>query len=185
MENEGAGLDTMYQDEALLANHNDASTIDQQGFGAVNYLASDDYLADTNDDHTICTMGQRRMTDAAYDQKVHSLNKSQSLAFQKVWNCTTAQHEYQMHAVESPPEPLRFLITCGAGTGKSHMTSVVHERFERAQIGNGGACMLMAESAFNIGGFTTHKALNLPVERDRSANYRMLVSERFHSMRHL
>ena len=29
MENEGAGLDTMYQDEALLANHNDASTIDQ------------------------------------------------------------------------------------------------------------------------------------------------------------
>ena len=131
MENEGAGPDPIYYDEALLAdNHSGALTTDQQGVGEVNYLASndylaDDYLADADDDRTVRAMGQRRMTDAEYHQKVESLNESQRLAFQKVLNYTTARHEYQMHAVESPPEPLRLFITGGAGTGKSHVISVV------------------------------------------------------------
>ena len=116
----GAGPDPIYYDEALLAaNHNGALTTDQQGVGEVNYLASDDYLADADDDRTVRTMGQRRMTDAEYRRKVDSLNESQCLAFQKVLNYTAARHEYQMHAVQSPPEPLRLFITGGTGTGKS------------------------------------------------------------------
>ena len=84
MENEGAGPDPIYYDEALLAaNHSGALTTDQQGVGEVNYLASDDYLADADDDRTVRTMGQRRMTDAEYHRKVDSLNESQRLAFQK------------------------------------------------------------------------------------------------------
>ena len=117
-----------------------------------------------------------------------SLNESQRLAFQKVLNYTTARHEYQMHAVESPPEPLRLFITGGAGTGKSHVISVVHEHFERAQIGDGCACMLMAPTgvaAFNIGGLTIHKALNLPVEHGKRTAYHKLASERLHGMRRL
>ena len=81
-----------------------------------------------------------------------------------------------MHAVESPPEPLRLFITGGAGTGKSHVISVVHEHFERAQIGDGCACMLVA--AFNIGGLTIHKAFNLPVEHGKRTAYCKLASER-------
>ena len=144
----------------LADNHSSALTTDQQGVGEVNYLASDDYLADADDDRTVRAMSQRRMTDAEYRRKVDSLNESQRLALQKVLNYTTARHEYQMHAVESPPE---VFITGGAGTGKSHVISVVHEHFERAQIGDGCACMLMAPTgvaAFNIGGLTIHKALN-------------------------
>ena len=129
------------------------------------------------------------MTDAEYHRKVDSLNESQRLAFQKVLNYTTARHEYQMHAVESPPpEPLRLFITGGAGTGKSHVISVVHEHFERAQIGDGCACMLMAPTgvaAFNIGGLTIHKVLNLPVEHGKRTAYRKLASERLHGMRRL
>ena len=54
MENEGAGPDPIYYDEALLtANHSGALTTDQQGVGEVNYLASDDYLADADDDRTV------------------------------------------------------------------------------------------------------------------------------------
>ena len=91
MENEGAGPDPIYYDEALLAhNHSSALTSDQQGVGEVNYLASDDYLADADDDRTVRAMGQRRMTDADYHRKVDSLNESQCLAFQKVLNYTTA-----------------------------------------------------------------------------------------------
>ena len=67
MENEGAGPDPIYYDEALLAdNPSSALTTDQQGVGEVNYLASDDYLADADDDRTVRAMGQRRMTDADY-----------------------------------------------------------------------------------------------------------------------
>ena len=130
-------------------------------------------------------MGQRRMTDAEYRRKVDSLNESQRLAFQKLLNYTTARHEYQMHAVESPPEPLRLFITGGAGTGKSHVISVVHEHFEHAQIGDGCACMLMAPTgvaAFNIGGLTIHKA---PVELGKRTAYRKLASERLHGTRRL
>ena len=93
-----------------------------------------------------------------------------------------------MHAVESPPEPLRLFITGGTDTGKSRMISVVHEHFERAQIGDGCACMLMAPTGvavFNIGGLTIHKALNLPVEHGKRTTYRKLASERLHSMRRL
>ena len=93
-----------------------------------------------------------------------------------------------MHAVESPPEPLMLFITGSAGTGKSHVISVVHEHFERAQIGDGCACMLMAPTgvaAFNIGGLTIHKALNLPVEHGKRTPYRKLASERLHGMRRL
>ena len=70
----------------------------------------------------------------------------------------------------------------------SHVISVVHEHFERAQIGDGCACMLMAPTgvaAFNIRGLTIHKALNLPVEHGKRTAYRKLVSERLHGMRRL
>ena len=70
-------------------------------------------------------------------------------------------------------------------TGKSHVISVVHEHFERAQIGDGCACMLMAPTgvaAFNIGGLTIHKA---PVEHGKRTAYRKLASERLHGMRRL
>ena len=44
MENEGAGPDPMYYDEALLANHGEGLVAtDHQGFGEVNYLALEDF----------------------------------------------------------------------------------------------------------------------------------------------
>ena len=62
MENEGAGPDPIYYDEALLAdNHSGTLTTDQQGVD--DYLASDDYLADADDDRTVRAMGQRRTHD--------------------------------------------------------------------------------------------------------------------------
>ena len=48
--------------------------------------------------------------------------------------------------------------------------------------------MLMAPTrvaAFNIGGLTIHKALNLPLEHGKRTAYRKLVSKRLHGMRHL
>ena len=64
-----------------------------------------------------------------------------------------------------------MFITGGIGTGKSHVISVIEEHLERAHIGAGKACDLMAPTgvaAFNIGGLTIHQALNLPVENGNS-----------------
>ena len=73
------------------------------------------------------------------------------------------------------PSPFRMFITGGAGTGKSHMMSVIKEHLERADIGAANACILMAPTgvaAFNIGGLTIHRAPNLPEEHGNSTTYR-------------
>ena len=83
-------------------------------------------------------------------------------------------------ARKTPPESLRLFITGGAGTGKSHVISVINKHLERAQLGAVEACILMAPTsvaAFNIGGLTIHRALNLPVEHGRNTRYRPLNAE--------
>ena len=73
------------------------------------------------------------------------------------------------------PSHVRMFITGGAGTGKSLVISVIKEHLERSHIGAGKACVLMAPTgvaAFNIGGLTIHRALNLPVEHGNSTSYR-------------
>ena len=55
-----------------------------------------------------------------------------------------------------------------------------------AHTKSGNACMLAAPTgvaAFNIGGLTIHRALNLPVEHDRSTAYKKLSAERLHELR--
>ena len=69
------------------------------------------------------------------------------------------------------PNPLCIFITRSAGTGKSHVISVIKEHLEHAHIGDENACVLMAPTgvaAFNIGGLTIHQSLNLPVEHGNS-----------------
>ena len=44
----------------------------------------------------------------------------------------------------TPPESLRLFITGGAGTGKSHVISVIKEQLEHAHLGVVEACILMA-----------------------------------------
>ena len=91
-----------------------------------------------------------------------------------------------MRTRESMPSPFRMFITGGAGTGKSHVISVIKEHLERTHIGAGNACVLMAPTgvaAFNIGGLTIHRALNLPVEHGNSTTYRKLGAERLKDLR--
>ena len=77
------------------------------------------------------------------------------------------------------PNPLRIFITGSAGTGKSHVISVIKEHLECAHIVDENACILIAPTgaaAFNIGGLTIHRALNLPVEHGNSTACRKLPS---------
>ena len=86
-----------------------------------------------------------------------------------------------MRERETLPEPLYLFITGGAGTGKSHIISVIKEHIERALTGSQIACLLMGPtgvSAFNIGAVTVHHALCLPVEHNSSTRYTKLSAER-------
>ena len=107
------------------------------------------------------------MTDAEYNSKVAGLNDSQREAFDQIVLWTSERHQYFMGESNSLPEPLHLFITGGAGTGKSHLISIIKEHIERSHTGSQNACMLVAPTgvlAFNIGGLTIHYAFWLPVE---------------------
>uniref|UniRef100_A0A1X7VSS7 ATP-dependent DNA helicase n=1 Tax=Amphimedon queenslandica TaxID=400682 RepID=A0A1X7VSS7_AMPQE len=48
-----------------------------------------------------------------------------------------------MKTRKSMPSPFCMFITGGAGTGKSHVISVINKNLERAHIGAGNACILI------------------------------------------
>ena len=99
---------------------------------------------------------------------------------------TRSLYSYQMGTLDTPPRPLRMFITGGTGTGKSHVISVIREHLERTHLGAGSRCILMAPTgvaAFNIGGLTIHRALNLPVEHSHSTRYHKLSADKFDQLR--
>ena len=116
------------------------------------------------DDTDNSILSWRRMTDAEYINKVAGLNDSQRDAFDRVVQYTHARHQYYMRERESLPEPLHVFITGGAGTGKSHLISVIKEYIERSHTQSQNACMLVAPTGVAIGGLTIHYAFQLPVE---------------------
>ena len=131
-------------------------------------------------------LSRRQMTDVEYNNKVAGLNNSQREAFDRVVQYTRARHRYYMSERESLPEPLHVFITGGAGTGKSHLISVIKEHIERSHTGSQNACMLVAPTgvaAFNIGGLTIHYAFQLPVEHGNLTKYTKLNAERLHQLR--
>ena len=130
------------------------------------------------------TSSRRTMTNAEFEQKFATLNESQRGAFACVVEYTGARHQHHMGEWVAL-SPLQLFITGGAGTGKSHVISVIHDHIERTYTGSGNACMLVAPTgvaAFNIVGLRIHHALNLPVEQDRSTAYKKLIVERLHEL---
>ena len=138
------------------------------------------------DDTDSNILSRRRMTDAEYNSKVASLNDSQQEAFDQIVQWTRERHQYFMGETNSFPEPLHLFITGGAGTGKSHLISVIKEHIERSHTGSQNACMLVAPTgvaAFNIGGLTIHYAFWLPVEHGNFTRYNKLSAEKLHQLR--
>ena len=138
------------------------------------------------DDTNSNILSRRRMTDAEYNSKVAGLNDSQREAFDQIVQWTCKRHQYFMGESNSLPEPLHLFITGGAGTGKSHLISVIKEHIERSHTGSQNACMLVAPTgvaAFNIGGLTIHYAFWLPVEHGNFTRYTKLSAVKLHQLR--
>ena len=188
---EGTGLDPVYDQELYLDPLATAAANPRgEGVGDIvggNAGDNHDFFADLHDGATLNAMSQRRFTDTEFADKVASLNESQQVAYRVIMEFTCSLHNYQMGTAEALPQPLRLFITGGAGTGKSHVISVIREHLEHTHLGAGKRCELMAPTsvaAFNIGGLTIHKALNLqPVEHGRNTKYRKLSADRLNDLR--
>ena len=118
-------------------------------------------------------LSRRRMTDAECNSKVAGLNDLRE-AFDQIVQWTRERHQYFMGESNSLPEPLHLFITGRAGTGKSHLISVIKEHIERSHTGSQNARMLVAPTgvaAFNIGGLTIYYAFRLPVEHGNFTRY--------------
>jgi len=183
VEAESGGFDPIYDTEE---NVEQAALVESDGTREVSAQDYGDIQAALFDDRDNNLLSRLRMTDHEYQEKVSSLNDTQKVAFDHVVQYTRARHQYFMRETDTLPEPLHLFITGGAGTGKSHVISVIKEHIERAHTGSQNACMLMAPtgvSAFNIGAVTAHRALCLPVEHNSSTRYTKLSAERLQELR--
>lgn len=83
--------------------------------------------------------------DTEYQSKVAGLNDTQCAALEHVVQFTCARHQYFMGEQDTLPEPLYLFLTGGAGTGKSHVISVIKEHIERAHMESQNSCMLVLQ----------------------------------------
>ena len=185
--NEGDGHDPIYDHELYLDDV--AAMLPDDNNDHNNHLCGQNIeqnIGDIEDALTLDSISRRRFSDSEFEARIASLNDSQRVPYEKILEYSRGVHDFQMKIRESMPSPFRMFITGGAGTGKSHVISVIKEHLERAHIGAGNACVLMAPTgvaAFNIGGLTIHRALNLPVEHGNSTTYRKLGAERLKELR--
>ena len=124
------------------------------------------------------------MTDAEYISKLAGLNNSQRDVLTKLYTGRVSVIS-TLWENATLPEPLHIFITGGAGTGKSHLISVIKEHIERSHTGSQNACMLVAPTgvtAFNIGGLTIHYAFWLAVEHGNLTRYTKLSAEKLHQL---
>ena len=148
--------------------------------------------ADTlhDDDDAIGALSRQTLSERDYQQLVLSLNEHQRVPFDRVVRYTRELHQYNIKVHDDPPEAFHLFVTGGAGTGKSHVIKAIKEYLERSVSGglNKHACMLMAPTgvaAFNIGGLTIHRALQLQVEHGRLARQISLGALALHDLRDL
>uniref|UniRef100_A0A1X7VRI2 ATP-dependent DNA helicase n=1 Tax=Amphimedon queenslandica TaxID=400682 RepID=A0A1X7VRI2_AMPQE len=135
---------------------------------------------------TLFSISRRCFSDSDFEARIVSLNDSQRVPYEKVLEYLRAVHDFQLRSRESMPSPFCMFITGGAETGKSHVISVIKEHLDKAHIGAGHACVLMAPTgvaAVNIGGLTIHQALNLPIEHGNSSTYGKFRAERLKELR--
>ena len=185
--NEGDGHDPIYDHELYL--YDVAAMLPDDNNDHNNHLCGQNIeqnIGDIEDALTLNSISRRWFSDSEFEARIASLNDSQRVPYEKILEYSRGVHDFHMKIRESMRSPFRMFITGGAGTGKSHVISVIKEHLERAHIGAGNACVLMAPTgvaAFNIGGLTIHRALNLPVEHGNSTTYRKLGAERLKELR--
>ena len=148
--------------------------------------------ADTlhDDDDAIGALSRQTLSETDYRQLVSSLNEHQRVLFDRVVRYTRELHQYNVKVRDDPPEDFHLFVTGGAGTGKSHVIRAIKEHLEHSVSGglNKHACMLMAPTgvaAFNIGGLTIHRTLQLQVEHGRLARQISLGALALHDLRDL
>ena len=151
-------------------------------------LDGDEAETMVDDDNVTAIHARQNMTNTEFRALLASLNSEQRNILDIVRQYTSDLHKFHMKIIQNAPDNFYIFVTGGAGTGKSHTIKVLKEHIERSVRGDEyrHGCIIMAPTgvaAFNIGGLTIHRALQLQVEHGRSARQKKLSAIALNDLR--
>ncbi|XP_035675782.1 uncharacterized protein LOC118415349 [Branchiostoma floridae] len=134
------------------------------------------------------TLTSNTMTDDAFYQALTNMSHDQQQVFNTIKEHFTELQKHHANQGNPKPQPLRLLVTSGAGCGKSFLIKVLNEYLIRISNHPTSPVILTAPTgvaAFNIGGSTVHSALSLPVDHTQrgKTKYLPLGAEKLSQLR--
>ena len=170
--------------DGAIADQGMISAITRLTMSDCEYEACDGAIADQG---MISAITRLTMSDCEYEAKVNSLNAPQQEEFKLVVQYTRERIAHAQNPKHvSASAPLHIFMTGGAGTGKSHLISVIREHVERAHTRSKHACLVLAPTgvaAFNIQEATLNRAFRLPVGHNEATEYKKLCCECLQELR--
>lgn len=98
-----------------------------------------------------------------YEKKISMLNEDQARVFRDISS-----------AIKSSDKPVRKFVSGFGGTGKSFVIELL-KMFNKIECGNDTAVAApTGVAAFNVGGLTIHRLLQIPVKQNDTAKYKEL-----------
>ena len=113
--------------------------------------------------------------DLSLEDRINMLNADQRRVLDKIHNHLLHQQQHEANQCSCEFKPLHMFLSGVAGTGKSFLIETIKALISSMWASDDLTCAITAPTglaAFNVGGNTIHRVLQLPIEHEgKSASY--------------